>query len=111
MWDFTRENGLNAIEDDGDGEEGRELGHGVGDGGPTREDVADDVAQRHHYDRQEDCDEERAGRHHYHRECCCSRVSGSQLVAHSHTAYTTKHSPISRPEQTKNTCPNSQEYV
>ena len=47
---FTGKNGLDAIKDNGNGEEGRELGNGIGDFSAAGEDVANVVAENHDED-------------------------------------------------------------
>lgn len=41
----TRQNGLDPVKDDGDGEKRRQFGNGISDSATTGEDVADDMAE------------------------------------------------------------------
>jgi hypothetical protein len=84
---ITGENGLDAVEDERDGEERAEVGHRARHGLAAREQVAQAVADAEHEHGARRRHEQRQRRHHHHRERRRPRVARAQLVAHPHAAY------------------------
>lgn len=76
---------MDAIKDDGDGKERRELSHCVGNGGALSEYVADDMATHQHQDCDNNGDDEGTRSHHYNYKLGCSWVACAELIAHSYT--------------------------
>lgn len=86
--ELTGQDWLDAVEDDGDRQQGAELRYGTGHRLAPGEDVADIVAGAHDDDRDDDGYDERHRVHHQHRERGGPRVPGPQLVAHTHAVNT-----------------------
>jgi hypothetical protein len=82
---LTGEDWLDAVENDGDGEERTEVGHRVR-GLAAGEEVAQLVAQAEHDGGAHHRHGERERRHDHHRERRRPRVAGPQLVPHPHAA-------------------------
>ena len=86
MYAYTGQDGLDAVEDDGDGEQRGHGGGGARDVVPLGEDVADAVAEAHHGGGDGARHRHRRRGHHLDGEGRRPGVTGAELVAHPHAA-------------------------
>lgn len=82
----TRQDGLDSVEHNGDGEQRGHGGHGARDVVPFGEDVAEVVAEAHEDDGYSRRHRERHNRDDLDGEGCRLGVPGAELVAHPHAA-------------------------